>query len=308
MRNRLSLVVLLLAVVIAAMMALMIPGGAHASPSGFAFLEVPAGARASALSGAFASLGEGVEAGFWNPAGLAAVKGVEIEGAHFESFQNLRHDQFAVAKAMLGGGVAASLRAFYSEPITARDELGNEIGTFGGNDLELGLSYGRPLAESFRIGGGVRILHERIADLSTDTYAFAAGASWQSPEHPGLRLAAMADHIGPDANFTFEDGPGQAIPMPMAFQVAPRTASAGRHRFPRRGTRSRMVRTPHRRCGRRPVPPLRPPWIGTRMNDDATRFSAGAGYTMGSLRLDYAFVADQQDIGDSHRFSFTAHF
>jgi hypothetical protein len=303
-RKQLSLVALLLAAAIAPV--------AHAAPSGFAFLEVPAGARASALSGAFATLGEGVEAGFWNPAGLAAVKGVEISGAHFESFQNLRHDQFAVAREMLGGGLAGSLRAFYSEPITARDELGNEIGTFGGNDLEFGLSYGRPLAEAFRIGGGVRLLHERIADLSTDSYAFAAGATWQSTAHPGLRLAAMADHLGPDANFTFADGPGQPIPMPMAFQ------GGASYRFALGGTASLAAALEGRMVRGRPTvgmlggelthrsgAALR---IGTRMNDDASRFSAGAGYTMGSLRLDYAFVADDQDIGDSHRFSFTAHF
>lgn len=285
---------------------------AHAGPSGFAFLEVPAGARASALGGAFATLGEGVEASFWNPAGLAGVERVEISGAHFESFQNLRHDQFAIAKAMMGGAFAASLRAFYSEPIVARDELGNEIGTFGGNDLEFGLSYGRPLAEAFRIGGGVRILHERIADLSADTYAFTAGASWQSPAHPGLTLAAMADHLGPDANFTFEDGPGQAIPMPLAFQ------GGASYRFALSGAASLAAALEGRMVRGRPTvgmvggelshrsgAALR---VGLRSDEDASWFSAGAGYAMRSLRLDYAYVGDPQEIGDSHRFSFTAHF
>src|SRR5258706_14608887 len=73
------------------------PAGADSAPSGFAFLEVPAGARASALGGAFASVGEGVEAAFWNPAGLAATKGIQVSGAHYEFFQHLRHDQFAAA-------------------------------------------------------------------------------------------------------------------------------------------------------------------------------------------------------------------
>jgi len=294
------------------LVATVVAAPAMADPSGFAFLEVPAGARASALGGAFATLGEGVEASFWNPAGLAAVERVEISGAHFESFQNLRHDQFAIARSLWGGGVAASVRAFYSEPIVARDELGNEIGTFGGHDLEFGLAYGRPLASAFRLGGALRLIHERIAELSTDTYALSAGATWQSPDHPALRLAAMADHLGPDANYTFADGPGQAVPMPMAFQAG------GGYRFGLPGAatldavlEARAVR------GRAAIgmlggelshPSGAALRLGVRMNDDATRFSAGAGYAVRSLRLDYAYVTDRLDVGDSHRFSFTARF
>lgn len=297
---------------LAVLIALLVALPAAAGPNGFAFLEVPAGARASALGGAFVALGEGVESGFWNPAGLAAVRGTEISGAHFESFQNLRHDQFAVAHSLFGGGVAATLRAFYSEPITARDELGNETGTFGGNDLELGLAYGRPLAEALRLGGAVRLVHERIADLSTDTYELGAGVTWQSPSHPALRLGAMADHMGPDANYNFEDGPGQAVPMPMAVQAG------GSYRFALPGSaaldaalETRFVR------GRAAIgliggelthPSGAALRMGLRTNDDGTRFSAGAGYAMRSLRLDYAFVDDPLDIGDSHRFSFTARF
>src|SRR5262245_41218144 len=89
---------------------------AAADPSGFAFLEVPAGARAAALGGAFVSLGEGVEAVFWNPAGLAATEGVQISGSHDELFQNLRHDRFAVAGRLWGGGISGSVRALYSGP------------------------------------------------------------------------------------------------------------------------------------------------------------------------------------------------
>lgn len=298
-----------LALILVAML-LALP--AAADPSGFAFLEVPAGARASALGGAFAAMGEGVEASFWNPAGLAAVERVEISGAHFESFQNLRHDQFAVAKTLFGGGAAASLRAFYSEPIVARDELGNEIGTFGGNDLELGLAYGRRLNAALKVGGAARLIHERIAELSTDTWALGAGVTWQSPEHPALRLAAMADHLGPDAHFTFADGPGQAVPMPMAFQAG------GAYRFALPGSAAVDAALETRMVRGRPAigmlggelthPSGAALRLGVRANDDGTRFSAGAGYAMRSLHLDYAFVADRLDVGDSHRFSFTARF
>jgi len=285
---------------------------AAGSPSGFAFLEVPAGARASALGGAFATVGEGVEASFWNPAGLAAVAGVQVTGAHVESFQDFRHDQFAIAGRWLGGGVAASLRAFYSQPIVARDELGNETGTFGGHDLGFGLGYGRALGGGFRVGASARLIRERIAELSTGTYGLGAGATWQLPAVPALQLGLMVDNIGPDANFTFADGPGQPVPLPMAMQAgaAYRWALPGAVQIGASAeTRLTRGRAGVAMLGGELSHPngaaLR---LGLRVNDDATRMSAGAGYAMTSLRLDYAFVADRIDIGDSHRVSFTASF
>jgi hypothetical protein len=295
-----------------ALLALLAAAPAAAAPAGFVFLEVPAGARASALGGAFAVVGDGVEASFWNPAGLATVEGIQITGAHVESFQSFRHDQFAIAGRWLGGGIAASLRAFYSQPIVARDELGNEIGTFGGHDLGFGLAYGRALAAGFRVGASARLIRERIDDLSTGTYGLGAGATWQPPARPALRLGVMVDNVGPDASYSFSDGPGQPVPLPMAVQAgaAYQWALGGAAQLGA-SLEARLTR------GRAGVAMLggeltHPTGaalrLGLRVNDDASRFSAGAGYRMSALRLDYAFVADRLDIGDSHRVSFTASF
>src|SRR5262249_23101774 len=109
---------------------------AAAGPAGFAFLEVPGGARAAAMGGAFASIAHGAEAAFWNPAGLATFNGSQFTATHTETYEHLRHDDAAIAGRLFGGGLAASVRALYSEPITERDELGNEIGSFGSHDLE----------------------------------------------------------------------------------------------------------------------------------------------------------------------------
>ncbi len=309
MRRPLHAATLALLAVLAASSAVSPAAG---DPTGFAFLEVPAGARASALGGAFAALGEGAEASFWNPAGLAALDRIEITGAHVETFQHFRHDQFAVAGRWLGGGVSASLRAFYSEPIVARDELGNQTGTFGGHDLAFGLAYGRALAGGFRVGGSARIIRERIAELSTGTYALGAGATWQSPERPALRLGLMVDNVGPDADFTFPDGPGQPVPLPMAVQagaayrwglIGAATLAAG---LETRLTRGRAAVA--MLGGELSHPSGAALRLGARVNDDASRLSAGVGYSMTSLRLDYAFVAGRLDLGDTHRVSFTAGF
>ena len=45
-----------------------------------------------------------------------------------------------------------------------------------------------------------------------------------------------------------------------------------------------------------------------RFNDDASSVSMGAGYALGALRFDYAFVPLRLDLGDTHRLSFSAQF
>jgi hypothetical protein len=122
----------------------------------------------------------------------------------------------------------------------------------------------------------------------------------------------MADNIGPDASFTFADGPGQPVPLPMAVQggAAYQWALSGAARvgvsLESRMTRGRAAVT--MLGGELTHPTGAALRLGVRLNDDASRFSAGAGYAMSALRLDYAFVADRLDLGDSHRMSFTAGF
>ena len=285
---------------------------AHADPSAFAFLAIPAGARASGVGGAFVSMGEGVEAAFWNPAGLAAVQRVQITGSHDESIQHLRNDEFSVAGRWLGGGLAGSVRALYSEPIEARDELGNVTGTFGGDDLDFALAYGRDLVAGLRAGVSAHLVRERLAELATGTYAFGAGATWEPAALPALRLGLALDHLGPDAHYTFADGPGQPLALPSAVQAGASYRfglAAGISLDAALETRMSRGRPTVAAIGAELTHPtgaaLR---LGLRIHDDASTFSIGAGYALAPLRLDYAFVPYRLDLGDTHRFSFTARF
>src|SRR5207247_2195357 len=48
--------------------------------------------------------------------------------------------------------------------------------------------------------------------------------------------------------------------------------------------------------------------LGLRVNDSASDFTVGAGYSARAVRLDYAFVPMRFELGDTHRFSFSARF
>ena len=288
------------------------PRLAQADPAGFAFLEVPSGARASALAGAYASLAQGAEAVFWNPAGLQGTRGVELQATHVELFQGLRDDQFVLAGRRWGGGLAVSMRAHYSEAIPERDAIGNLIGTFGSHDLEFALGYGRNIAPGLTLGANAKYVRERIANAAAATYAFDLGAAWE-PGLAGLKLGFAAQNLGPAAAFTIDGTKGAPVPLPAAFQTGVSYAlplsstlalgGALEGRFTRGRSGVGLIGAELSAPGAGAA--LR---LGWRANDSSSSLSVGAGYTLSALRLDYAFVPFNDDLGDTHRFSLAAHF
>lgn len=283
-----------------------------AGPAGFAFLKVPAGARASAMGGAYASVADGLEGAFWNPAALEGIHGLQVVATHYEYLEKLRNDQFAVGGRMLGGGIAGSLRALYSEPIEQRDEIGNLIGTFGTYDLDLGLGYGRSLGGGMRFGGSMHLVRERIAELTAMTWSLGVGGTWEPARWSGLRLSLDAQNLGPAAHYTLDQSQGAPVPLPAAVQAGAsygvgfvsgmRFTGALESRLSKGESGVGMIGA---ELSHPTGAALR---AGLRLGDTESRLGFGAGWKIESLRLDYAFVPFRLDLGDTHRFSLSAQF
>lgn len=291
---------------------LLVAATAFAGPPGFAFLETPAGARAAGLGGAYESVAQGVEAIFFNPASLDGVQGTQVTGAHAEFIQQLRHDQFAIGGRLFGGGLAASMRALYSEPIAERDELGNLIGSFGAHDLEFALGYGRTVASGVTFGATTQLIRERIANESAMTWAVGFGSAWEPSRWPALRLSASAHNLGPAAHYEMDGVQGTPVALPAALQTGASYAFGVasnvnlRAALETRVTRGRpgvaML------GGELDTPVGAMLRLGLRMNDELSNFSMGAGYRIQKLQLDYAFVPSRLGLEDTHRFAFRAQF
>jgi hypothetical protein len=285
---------------------------ALAGPPGFAFLEVPAGARAAALGGAYASVARGAEAAFWNPAGLADFDGTQFTGTHTETYEHLRHDQVAVAGRLFGGGLAASMRAMYSEPIPERDDLGNLIGSFGSHDLEFLLGYGRKLTGGVSLGFTAQAVRERVADLAAGTWAVGAGAAWDLTRLPGVRASLGVHNVGPAGHYTLEGVQGDRVKLPAALHGGVSFSHAAFSNLnallalDARATRGRNVVLAGGAELDAPVgAAVR---FGVRAGDDIASWSAGMGWRTKALRIDYAFVPSKLELDDTHRFSLSASF
>ncbi|MGH7742552.1 MAG: PorV/PorQ family protein, partial [Candidatus Eiseniibacteriota bacterium] len=294
-----------------ALVTALLARSAAADTAGFAFLKIPAGARASGLGGAYAALAEGVEGAWWNPAALEGAKGVQVLASHDEYLASLRHDQFGVAGRMFGGGVSASIRALYSEPIEERDAVGNLIGSFGSHDLQFGLGYGRAIAPGWRIGASAQAIRERIADASAGTWSVGFGTSWDPARLSGLRLSADVHDLGPSGKFTIDGTPGQPVALPAAFRLGAALARPMGGLTARGALESSMI------SGQAGIVALgaevaHPSGFalrgGLRWGDTESSYALGAGWSLKALRLDYAFVPFKNDLGDTHRFTLATQF
>ncbi len=293
-------------------LALTLVPDAFAAPPGFAFLEVPSGARASGMGGAYLAVAQGVEASFWNPAALSTIQGMQVSASHFEFVQNLRHEQFALGGRAFGGGLAASLRAMYSEPIEERDDLGNLIGTFGAHDLELQLGYGRALSGGTSFGLATQLVRERIANESAMTWGMSAGMGWQPQRWRDLRASLAVQHAGPAAHYDIDGTKGNPVGLPLAVHggLAWHAAFGPNLAFTPaldlRATRGRQAVVAL--GGELESTTGASVRAGLRQGDDLSNASAGVGWRYGHYRVDYAWVPAKLDLGDTHRFSFEAQF
>jgi hypothetical protein len=231
---------------------------------------------------------------------------------HYELIQKLRLDHVAYAGRLFGGGASASVRTLYTEPIEERDELGNLIGSFGSDDIELSLGYGRALGSGVALGVSTQVFREDIANSSATTYGIGLGAQWEPARIAGLRLGMSGQNIGPAAHYTIDGVQGEPVPLPRAIQAG---VSYGRDAAFNWGVRGALEgrftsgRSGIAILGAELASPsgaaLR---FGVRANDDASSMSFGAGYAFHSMQFDYAFVPLRLDLGDTHRISLTAQF
>ncbi len=218
--------------------------------TGANFLEIGIGSAGSAMGEAYVSVARDLSSIYWNPAGLAFIKGsqaqfmeqpwiVDINTIFAGAAVNVpRYGTFAVGLTQVDYG---------NMKVTT---LSNQDGTgeyFTSNDLAASLSFGRKLAEWFAFGASAKLIHSSIWHTSANAFALDLGVTVQTgffsltkKQKDGLTIAMSISNYGSrmkydgidllnpidisqDENGNYGDVPGQyrtqAWELPLIFRI-----------------------------------------------------------------------------------------
>lgn len=184
------------------------------------FLKAPIGARAIGMGGAFVALATDASSIYWNPAGMARIKGANaaVSFSHTSWLADTRLN-FTAAVIQLGniGTIGVGFTALTMPDMKVRTEFEPD-GTgeyFSAMDLSMGLSYARSITDRFDLGFSMKYIREQIWHTTASTIAFDLGVLFRT-DFNWLVLGMSVSNFGPkmqyagkDAFINYDFDPGQ---------------------------------------------------------------------------------------------------
>ncbi len=172
-------------------------------------LLIPLGSIGTALQGSNLANCTGADAMYWNPAGLCdfSSKSADVIFSHQNYIADIKMEYFAGAVKMGSLGViGASIRdlTFGDIPVTTENNPEGTGATYSPTYLIGNISYSRAMTDKVRFGTNVKLISERIADVSATGFAFDFGLQYIAGQ-TGLRFGVALKNLGPSMQF---DGPG----------------------------------------------------------------------------------------------------
>lgn len=279
---------------------LLAAASAHAATgtSGETFLQIPLLARPAAMAGADTALATGVEGLEYNPAALSDLNNWDVAADQVSYAEGINLEELVAGwgRGVYGGGL--SLISLSTPQVPETDENGNQVGTFGMEDL----AFTGGAARSW--GPWSAGLNLRLVSLSLDNYEqrgaegdLGLGYAFGN----GLKLGLDLQHLG-----TLSSSDGSSDPTPLTMRVgvgwqgslgreftlaadwdvvAPNDSSAEFLEGLEVGWRVVYLR-------------LGGEWSQDWDNRQTATF--GAGFKLGDVRLDYAF-SELAGIGATQR-------
>lgn len=275
------------------------------------------------MGGVSAAAGAGAEAVFLNPAslsGIAAEAPSEVALGYDALLESSYSGSAAYARPLGRDGAFAAGLVYASQGAqTKYNAIGDATGRFAPTDLALGAWYARRLLGPLSLAGGLKIIRSAIDDRSGMTAAADFGLLAKHVAEIGdgpLDVGFTIQNLGPALKLASASDPLPArIRAGGLWRVAPNFDAGLDVNFPvdqdPYASLGFEARLPASRAG------SKKPWViafrggydqnRTRGVDGLTGFSAGAGFDLASLRLDYAWVPFG-DLGTVNRISIAFRF
>jgi hypothetical protein len=175
--------------------------------AGGQFLKIPVGARANGMAGAFNGIADDVTAVYWNPSGLAKVRGISANVSYNRWIADFTHN-FAGVSVPVGENYTAALSLISFStgeiPITTLDNPEGIGTTYSVNDFAIGASFAGRITEQFSVGINAKYIESGFSNISSNGIVFDVGTSYETGIQ-GIRLGFSVHNLGSDQQFTGQD-------------------------------------------------------------------------------------------------------
>ncbi len=217
--------------------------------AGFKFLDYPIGARPAALAGAFSTVAGDPHSVFWNPAGLAFIKGRSGEafGGYTKWIADTNYSYGGFAYNLNGvnafgfGFMTVDNGTIQGTKINAKATDGFEFTTpFKVNEYYASFAYARKITDRFSVGGALKVAHQdlgnanilnplnqvqSVADKATKL-AFDLGTYFDT----GFRTVTLGLDVNNYARTVSYQGENFELPRRVAFAFSTDVLTLSNHR------------------------------------------------------------------------------
>lgn len=170
-----------------------------AGMSGLQFLKIDVGGKESGMGGAVSTVVRDANAVFWNPAGIADSKGLNIIFTRNDWLVNSEISTMSLSYSFNFASFALSVLSYQIEKFEETTVL-KPTGTgymVNAGDLLIGVAVSRKFTDKLNIGGQVKYVQETLDAFSYDNILFDLGSSYATG-YRDLKLAFVLQHFGPD--------------------------------------------------------------------------------------------------------------
>ncbi len=285
------------------------------------FLTHGVGARALGMGSAFVAVADDVTAGYWNPAGVADVEGRAVQLMHAETFGDvINYDTGAYVHPLdRDAAMAVTVVRLAVDNIPFTDFEEDEYRIYydaaritweSDSETAMLVSYGRRVSDRLRIGGNLKLVMKNIADYSCYGAGFDLGAKYDvwNGGTLGANLQDVTttflswdtkerEHIMP----TVKVGAAQKFDLPSMGGVLTLAADAD-VRFENRTLADEYHVGSVSADTHYGAEFVYHGMVGVRGGLSMGQLTAGAGFTIASFTIDYAF-GKHEYLDSSHRVS-----
>lgn len=148
------------------------------------FLSIGQGARALSMGGAYVAIADDPSSLYWNPAGIADIRGNAVYVDHTQWLADIQYNYLAstISLGDMGTiGISFTASSIDEMRVTTTDNPEGNGETFSVSDIAFSVGYAINLTDKFSIGFNPKFIYQKIWKMSASAAAIDIGVKYITP-------------------------------------------------------------------------------------------------------------------------------